>query len=134
MADDDAPVIAVADPAEHWDLTDLLYKSSAGRLPMKTEIEPFYQKKRRIIARRFCGLPRNAGKRAGHRCGSRSTPDHQHAHGILIAMRMGKPVDGEKPLIPTIARRASSRRWQMKRAWPPRWAIWGTRAVSWRTR
>lgn len=99
MANDDAQVIAVADPAEHWDLTELLYKSIAGRLPMKAEIEQFYRK-----------------KTPNHRCADYtdfremlekekaidavvvSTPDHQHAHGILIAMRMGKHVYGEKPL------------------------------------
>lgn len=99
MQHPDAQIIAVADPSEHSDLSSFYYKSIAGRLPVKAEIEKFY-----------------AEKSPNHRCADYvdfrvmlekekaidavivSTPDHQHAHGTLTAMRQGKHVYCEKPL------------------------------------
>src|SRR6478735_12648107 len=37
-----ARVIAIADPAEQWDLEPFYYKGQAGRGPIKTEIEKQY--------------------------------------------------------------------------------------------
>src|SRR5436190_3524640 len=46
MKYDDAQIVAVADPAEYWDLKNFYYKSIAGRLPVKGEIEKFYGEKK----------------------------------------------------------------------------------------
>src|SRR5690348_12739820 len=42
----DAQVIAVADPAEHWDLRSFYYKGEAGRKPIVAEIEKKYADKK----------------------------------------------------------------------------------------
>src|SRR5579884_3006303 len=41
----DAQVVAVADPAERWDLSRFYYKGEAGRGPVRAEIEKFYGEK-----------------------------------------------------------------------------------------
>ncbi|HYF35545.1 MAG TPA: twin-arginine translocation signal domain-containing protein, partial [Prosthecobacter sp.] len=46
MQHPDARIIAVADPAEVTDLKAFYYKSMAGRLTIKSEIEKFYGEKK----------------------------------------------------------------------------------------
>src|SRR5262245_40499961 len=41
----DARVVAVADPAERWDLNPFYYKGEAGRGPVRAEIEKRYGEK-----------------------------------------------------------------------------------------
>src|SRR5260370_18962359 len=41
----DAQIIAVADPIEHQDLQGFYFKSTAGRLPLKAEIEKHFSEK-----------------------------------------------------------------------------------------
>src|SRR5215831_17545656 len=43
--EDDCQVIAIADPAEEWDMSRWYYGGKAGRLPVKQEVEKHYGEK-----------------------------------------------------------------------------------------
>lgn len=92
-------IIALADPAEEWDLSAWYFKGKSGRGPVKAEIEQRY-----------------ALQTPNHRCATYedfrvmlekekaidavliATPDHLHAYVSIIAMKLGKHVYCEKPL------------------------------------
>jgi predicted dehydrogenase len=96
----DAQIIAVADPVEELDLNPYYYKGVAGRKHVKAEIEKHY-----------------AAKTPNYRCAEYddfrvmlekepaldavlcATPDHVHAVVCIRAMRAGKHVYCEKPLV-----------------------------------
>jgi len=92
-------IIALADPAEEWDLSGWYFGGRSGRGPVHAEVEAHY-----------------GGKTPNHRCAVYedfrvmlekekaidavliSTPDHLHAYASILAMKSGKHVYCEKPL------------------------------------
>ncbi|MBM3890712.1 MAG: Gfo/Idh/MocA family oxidoreductase [Verrucomicrobia bacterium] len=95
----DAQVIAVADPAEQWDLDPFYYKGLGGRKPVKAEIEKHYSAKtpnfRCAEYEDFRVMLEKEKAVDAILC---ATPDHQHAYVSATAMRAGKHVYCEKPL------------------------------------
>ena len=96
----DAQIIAIADPAEQFDTRQLaIYQSLIGRMPIKAKIETHYQQKDpNYRCRAFADFREMLKEEPAIDAVVISTPDHQHAHGALYAMRQGKHVYCEKPL------------------------------------
>lgn len=95
----DARIIAVADPIEEHDLTPFYYRGSAGRKPVKAEIEKHYSSDtpsyRCAEYEDFRVMLDKEKEIDAILC---ATPDHNHAYVTIIAMRQGKHVYCEKPL------------------------------------
>ncbi len=101
----DVRVTAVADPAEHWDLSKFYYRGEAGRLPVCDQIEQHYQQNEPGFKCQQHADYRElfATKTSEFDAVLCATPDHMHAHATLAAIRAGKHVYCEKPLTHNIA-------------------------------
>ncbi|PWU17097.1 MAG: gfo/Idh/MocA family oxidoreductase [Verrucomicrobia bacterium] len=95
----DAQIIAVADPIETQDLHAFYFKSTAGRLPVKEEIEKHYSEKTpNYKVADYQDFREMLEKEKAIDAILCATPDHQHAYVCVTAMRHGKHAYCEKPL------------------------------------
>ncbi len=102
---DDVRVVAIADPAEQWDLSGFYYRGVAGRLPVSEAVEKHFQAKdAKFKCKQFVDYREMIAEQASEfdavLC---ATPDHLHASVSLAALRAGKHVYCEKPLTHNIA-------------------------------
>jgi predicted dehydrogenase len=95
----DAQIVAIADPIEYHDLTPFYYKGSAGRKPIKAQIEKQYsQGTPGFKCAEYEDFRQMLEKEKGVDAILCATPDHNHAYVSITAMRQGKHVYCEKPL------------------------------------
>ena len=95
----DVQVIAVADPAERWNLDAFYYKGNAGRKPVKAEVEKRYgEKTPNFRCAEYEDFRVMLEKEKAVDAVLCATPDHLHAYVSVLAMRSGKHVYCEKPL------------------------------------
>lgn len=101
---DDVRITAIADPAEHWDLSGFYYGGVAGRKPAVAEIQNHYGGKSGTFScgefedfREMLDMPTNVDAVL---C---ATPDHLHATVSVASMRSGKHCYCEKPLTHNVA-------------------------------
>lgn len=95
----DAQVIAVADPATSFSLDRFYYKGMGGREPIRAEIEKRYQSENaKFKCTVYEDFREMLDKEKGIDAILCATPDHLHAYVSIHAMRAGKHVYCEKPL------------------------------------
>ncbi len=95
----DAQIIAVADPIEAQNLEPFYYKGSAGRAPVRAEIEQHYSEKTpyyKVAA--YEDFRQMLEKEKSIDAILCATPDHLHAYVSATVMRQGKHIYCEKPL------------------------------------
>jgi predicted dehydrogenase len=96
---DDAQIIAVADPIEHHDLADFYYRGVAGRKPLTEKIQKHYSKKTpNHTCAEYEDFRTMLEKEKSVDAILCATPDHLHAYISIFAMRAGRHVYCEKPL------------------------------------
>ncbi|MDH3650930.1 MAG: Gfo/Idh/MocA family oxidoreductase [Saprospiraceae bacterium] len=92
-------VVAIADPAEYWDLANFYYRSNAGRGPVKEMIEKHYVTSTpNYKVSEYLDFRRMLEAESALDAILCATPDHTHAYVSILAMRAGKHVYCEKPL------------------------------------
>ena len=95
----DVRVVAVADPAQAFDLNEFYYKGTGGRLPTKELIEKHYAASDPSFrCNEYEDFRVMLEKEKGVDAILVATPDHLHAPISIPAMRAGKHVYCEKPL------------------------------------
>ena len=95
----DCQVIALADPADEWDLAAFYYGGKAGRGPVRAEIEAAYAERTpNASCRVYEDFRVMLEKEKAIDAVLVATPDHLHAYVSITAMKAGKHVYCEKPL------------------------------------
>jgi len=96
---DDARVIAIADPRDQADYSMYYYKGEAGRLPVKAEVDKRYGRDNKSFqCKDYLDFREMLDKEKAIDAILCATPDHWHAFVAMTAMRRGKHVYCEKPL------------------------------------
>jgi predicted dehydrogenase len=96
---DDAEIVAVADPRDEADYSRWYYGGVAGRLPVKTEVEKHYSRNnRQFKCNDYVDFRQLLDKEKNIDAILCATPDHCHAYVTLSAIHRGKHVYCEKPL------------------------------------
>jgi predicted dehydrogenase len=97
--EDDCQIIALADPAEEWDLSKWYYGGKAGRGPVHAEIETHYGAKTpNFTCAVYEDFREMLEREKALDAVLIATPDHLHAYTAITAMKAGKHVYCEKPL------------------------------------
>ena len=100
----DVKIVAVADPAERWDMSQFYYQRPAGRLITAEEIEKHYSESEPSFkVSQFLDHRELLTSNTPFDAVLCATPDHSHAHVCVTSMRAGKHVYCEKPLTHSIA-------------------------------
>jgi predicted dehydrogenase len=97
--EEDCQIIAVADPAEEWDLSAFYYGGKAGWGPVRVEIEQTYAERTpNSVCAAYEDFRVMLEKEKAIDAVLIATPDHVHAYASIYAMKAGKHVYCEKPL------------------------------------
>jgi predicted dehydrogenase len=97
--EEDCQIIAIADPAEEWDLSSFYYGGKAGRGPARAEIEQAYARRTpHFECAAYEDFRVMLEKERAIDAVLIATPDHVHAYASIYAMKAGKHVYCEKPL------------------------------------
>lgn len=99
----DVQVMAVADPIETEDLEAFYFRGVAGRLPVKAEAEKVYgERTPNFKVADYEDFRVMLEKEKAIDAVLCATPDHLHAYVSILAMRQGKHVYCEKPLVHSV--------------------------------
>lgn len=96
LALEDVRITTIADPAAYWNLANFYYRSEAGRVPVKKELQEHYGSEHSIAE--YTDFRKMLEQESGLDAVLCATPDHTHAYVSLLSMRAGKHVYCEKPL------------------------------------
>ena len=95
----DCQIIALADPAEEWDLSGWYFGGKSGRGPVKAEVEKRYAATTpNYKCATYEDFREMLDKEKAIDAVLIATPDHLHAYAAITAMKSGKHVYCEKPL------------------------------------